>query len=142
MHRSGSPYIDGFGRILLGDFWEWAFSDLDDEAVRSRFAEFVVRRLLGLLGGRSPDPSQGGIIEWGGRRIAVRGSEGSPWTGDVDAVVRCTIPERDPTDLAGWSFAVSVPNDPRTSADPGAMEAGVTDYAGLAEAIRRAGARG
>lgn len=125
-HRDGQPYIDPFGRILLGDFWEWAFSDVLGEATRDRFATFLVARLLGALDVPSDD---GNVVRLAdGRRLAVcsaRASDGVPFrwsrTREVAGVVAVLFTDDDPMNLDGWRFYV-FPSDGDVRATPDALE--------------------
>lgn len=148
-HRDGRPYIDPFGRILLGDFWEWALSDVLSDALRDRFAAFLVARLTGSLGAPSGDEPRVRLAD--GQRFAVcsaRASDGASfrWSpaDDISGVAAALFLDDDPMNLAGWRFYVFAP---RASgcATPDALERdGVLplDATELPDAVRTLCAKG
>lgn len=40
--------VSGKAVFTIGEFWSWAFSDLQDNTLRGEFAEFIVARALGI----------------------------------------------------------------------------------------------
>lgn len=41
--------IPGLNGVTVGDFWSWAYSDLQSNTIRPLFAEYLVGRCLGAL---------------------------------------------------------------------------------------------
>lgn len=118
-HYQGKPYIDPFGRIFLGDFWEWGCSDVLNEPLRDRFATFVVARLLGVLGTSLGKENILTLLD--GKRLAVFSTrKGMPFQWrlreSVAGAVALLFAEEDPLDVAGWRFYVfRVPLSGRTT---------------------------
>ena len=66
---SPDTLIEGIPGINLGDFWQWAYSDILSNANRALFAEFIVGAALGVTQEEGAPPR----IEWDETDIKYRG---------------------------------------------------------------------
>lgn len=58
--------IDGVAGASVGEFWQWAYSDVMSNANRGRFAEYLVGLKLGIAGDRPR-------VEWAAADLEYRG---------------------------------------------------------------------
>ena len=72
---SGKEVIgdESYCLATVQEFWEWAYSNVNDNASRGRLAEFIVAKALGCANGtrREWDPFD---LEWNGIKIEVKSS--------------------------------------------------------------------
>jgi hypothetical protein len=65
---------DGLSAAAVGDFWRWAFGNLNEDTLKGIFAEWLVGRMLGLdmrLGARNGGANSDLILD-DGTRIEVK----------------------------------------------------------------------
>lgn len=65
--------LDGRELATVLDFWRWAYSNLNDNASRGRFAEYIVCAALGCSGGTRTEWDSYDI-DWDGVKVEVKSS--------------------------------------------------------------------